>query len=228
MIKLFEEYNDFNTFCKKYISGTTTINSDGSIDVDGSVCLYGLKLTKIPYKFGIVTGEFDCSDNNLTSLEGCPRYTYDFYCSDNKLLKSLEGGPEEVVRLFSCPSNGLLSLKGAPKVVGGSFVCSGNKLTSLKGAPMIIGMALDCSNNQLTTLEGAPKEFGGSFHCNLNPLPNIIKINLFYIKDILRYQDDYSIWNRDGSLNEYRFRDMMEEIRIEGRREKEIRRLEND
>ncbi len=34
-----------------------------------------------------------------------------------------------------------------------------------------------------------------------------------YIIDILKFQDDYSIWNIDGSLNEYRFKDMMIEIK---------------
>jgi hypothetical protein len=39
-----------------------------------------------------VGGKFNCSDNQLTSLQGAPREVNgSFQCSDNKLLKSLEG-----------------------------------------------------------------------------------------------------------------------------------------
>ena len=43
---------------KKYVSGTITVNDDGSIDVDGDVIMYNLNLTKIPFKFSKVTGIF--------------------------------------------------------------------------------------------------------------------------------------------------------------------------
>ena len=37
---------------------------------------------------------------------------------------------------------------------------------------------------------------------------------MFYINEIVKNQDDYSIWNKDGILNEYRCEDMMEEIKL--------------
>ena len=53
----------------------------------------------------IVTGYFDCSNNNLTSLEGAPKEVGgDFDCSDNKLI-SLEGAPKEVGGGFDCYDN---------------------------------------------------------------------------------------------------------------------------
>lgn len=48
---------------------------------------------------------FNCSNNHLTSLKGCPRIVYDdFDCSRNNLT-SLEGCPSEVHGHFSCYSN---------------------------------------------------------------------------------------------------------------------------
>jgi hypothetical protein len=32
------------------------------------------------------------------------------------------------------------------------------------------------------------------------------------IKHIIKNQEDYSIWRRDGTLDEFRFREMMREI----------------
>jgi hypothetical protein len=63
------------------------------------------KLTKLPLKFGKVTGWFDCSHNQLTSLEGCPT--------------SVGGN-------FWCTNNQLTSLKGGPTIVNGHFGCGGN------------------------------------------------------------------------------------------------------
>ena len=50
----------------------------------------------------------------------------------------------------------------------------------------------------------------------LHLISNQINVdNIKFIKKIIEYQDDYSIWRSDGSLDEYRFNDMMEEIRNE-------------
>ncbi len=59
--------------CYKYNIKNYSINSDGSIDVSGDVCLSHKNLTRIPIKFNKVSGYFDCSYNFITSLEGCPR-----------------------------------------------------------------------------------------------------------------------------------------------------------
>ena len=72
--------------CKKYYIRNYTINPDGSIDVSGDVELGALNLDKIPLKFNIVSGYFNISNNNLSSLEGCPKYVGNsFHCSYNKI-----------------------------------------------------------------------------------------------------------------------------------------------
>jgi hypothetical protein len=103
----------------------------------GGLDLQNKNLTVLPaiIKDIDVGGSFVCSDNNLTTLENCPKIvTGHFYCTDNKLT-SLEGGPIEVGGTYGCSYNKLTSLKGAPKVVDGHFYCSSNKLTSLEGIP---------------------------------------------------------------------------------------------
>ena len=50
-----------------------TINKDNSIDYNGDVDISNKKLDIIPLQFNIVKGNFDCSDNKLTSLKGAPK-----------------------------------------------------------------------------------------------------------------------------------------------------------
>ena len=150
-LKLFEGFSDIKDICKKYRIKNYTINSDGSIDVDGDVNIAYMKLDKLPLRFNRIGGNFDCSVNHLTSLIG------------------------------------------APKEIGGNFYCN---------------------NNQLTSLEGAPKEVGGFFDCDKNPLPQLIIDNDRYIDEIIKWQDEYNIW-RNGNLDEFRFSEMMIDIKEE-------------
>jgi len=131
-----------------------TFNDDLTIDVNGNVDLYDKYLSKIPIKFRNVSGFFDCSYNNLTSLEGCPKTIGDYFDCDNNMLTSLVGGPETVVDYFDCSYNELTSLLGSPKTLGGDFDCSNNNLISLEGSPKMIGCNFYCRNNNLTSLDG--------------------------------------------------------------------------
>ena len=70
------------------------------VNVTGDVYLEELGLKEIPITFGKVGGNFDCSDNELMSLVGCP---------------------SEVGGDFKCKYNRLTSLKGYPRKVGGIF-----------------------------------------------------------------------------------------------------------
>jgi hypothetical protein len=95
--------------CKRYGITNYTINSDGSIDVNGDVWLYDKELTELPLTFNRVSGYFDCVRNRLTTLKGCPRW---------------------VGRYFDCGNNQLTSLEFSPDYVGGYFSCSSNQLTN--------------------------------------------------------------------------------------------------
>jgi hypothetical protein len=78
-------------------------------------------MTKLPVKFGKVSGDFWCDYNKLTTLEGCPNYVGDsFVCSANNLT-TLEYCPNYVGGIFNCFGNNLTTLEGCPKYVGGGF-----------------------------------------------------------------------------------------------------------
>jgi hypothetical protein len=187
-VKLFEEYSYIDKICERYGIKNYTINPDGTVDVDGDVYLHKRNLKELPLKFGKVGGYFNCRNNQLTTLEGSPK---------------------EVGGNFSCHHNKLTTLEGSPKVVGDSFYCHSNQLTTLEGAPKEVGGGFYCHNNQLTTLEGAPREVGVHFVCYNNPLPDEI-LNFRDKKYILKWQDDYVIWQH-GKLNLYRFQEMIKD-----------------
>ena len=177
-IKLFEKFeNDtssiIESICIEYYIKNYTVNVDGSVDVNGSVNLSNRHLKLLPLKFGKVTGEFDCVNNKLTSIEGCPKEVGGiFYCYGNELI-TLEGAPKEVGGSFYCGNNKLITLEGCPKEVGGNFNCAHNKLTSIEGCPREVGGGFYCYNNSLKSLEGCPKEVGGKFKCSYNPISSI-------------------------------------------------------
>ena len=85
--------------------------------IKGNLDLWNKGLTELPdLSEVVVKGYFNCSDNQLTSLEGAP---------------------QEVGGDFGCRENKLTSLEGAPQTVGGDFYCSDNQLTSLVGLPLM-------------------------------------------------------------------------------------------
>jgi hypothetical protein len=199
-LKLFESMTEIEVekICKQYNITNWTLNPDGTVDVDDSVYLLGQRLTKLPLKFGRVTGDFFCYNNQLTSLEGCPT---------------------EIGGNFSCSYNQLTSLEGCPTEISGDFLCQYNQLTSLEGCPTEIGGNFYCHNNNLTSLKGASEYIEGkvNFMPN-NNLPEFIE-EILEINDddkdiqkyILKWQKEYSIWRRDGSFNQDRFILMMQD-----------------
>lgn len=128
-LKLFENYqseSEVAEICEKFrIKNWSLV--DGLVNVDGDVTLTLSKITNIPLKFGTVTGNFFCSSNYLSSLEGCP----------NRV-----GGE------FDCRFNEITSLEGCPKSVGGDFYCYDNNIREFTGIKYI-GGDLICYNNPI-------------------------------------------------------------------------------
>lgn len=83
---------------------------------------------------------FDCSNNDLKSLQNAPQEVgFDFDCSYNELT-SLEGAPVKVGEDMDCRNNSLISLNGAPQKISGDFKCKGNPaLKSLTGIGLVKG-----------------------------------------------------------------------------------------
>jgi hypothetical protein len=188
MIYLKEYYNYDNKvekICKKFGIENWSIR-DGLVDVDGHVDLWNRGLTKLPLKFGRVSGDFSCSNNNLTTLEGAPK---------------------EVGGYFDCENNNLTTLEGSPKEVGGDFICWNNNLTTLEGTPKEVDGDFYCGYNKLTTLDHMPN-VRGNIYIDGNPLPEeILNLPQDKLKDVIFDQDFYEIW-RDGELFEPRWREL--------------------
>ena len=128
-LKLFESFiGNIPSICKIYGIKNYTINEDRSIDVNGTVYLDSRNFKELPLKFRNVTGNFNCANNGLTSLEGCP--------------KSVGGG-------FYCYSNQLTSLEGCPKLVGEHFFCFHNKIATFEHLPFSIGCRFNCLDNPI-------------------------------------------------------------------------------
>jgi hypothetical protein len=161
-------------FLNGFTKGKWTLNKKtGLVDIEGYFDCSCEELTDFKgVRFGVVTGSFNCSGNNLKSLEGAPQEVGLGFDCDNNNLKSLVGAPQKVGDYFNCYWNKLTSLVGAPQEVGGIFDCSSNKLTSLVGAPQEVGEIFDCSYNKLTSLVGAPQKVG-RFDCCYNKLTSL-------------------------------------------------------
>ena len=70
--------------CEIYDIINYSINSDNSIDVEGDVDLSNMGHKELPLNFNKVYGDFHCGYNQLTSLEGSPKWVgEDFNCTDN-------------------------------------------------------------------------------------------------------------------------------------------------
>ena len=106
---------------------------DGTLDVFESVFLLHKNLIELPFKFGEVDGDFNCSFNLLTSLKGAPKIVKgNFYCSDNKLT-SLKDTPETIYGNFWCGWNNLTNFKNFPNIIKKNFSGQNVKLKSLEG-----------------------------------------------------------------------------------------------
>lgn len=114
-----------------------TINSDGSVDVEGHYNFDYNNLTKLPIKFGVVNGTLRLGRNHLTTLEGCPHL---------------------VTEEFSIVRNPIKSLAFSPKIVQGSFFAAETLITDLQGGPEFVGELSIEDNDHLTSLVGLPKE----------------------------------------------------------------------
>ena len=96
--------SEIESWCEEMGIQNYTINSQGEIDVDGNVDLFKKDLKKLPYKFGVVQGNFEVKMNkNLISLKNCPNIVGGYFtCRDCSQLDSLEGCPIEVGSNFWC------------------------------------------------------------------------------------------------------------------------------
>ena len=172
---------DIDKLCELYNISNYTINSDGSIDVNGGVYFNNNTLTELPLKFNKVYGDFCCSDSNLTTLKNSPKY---------------------VNGHFDCSYNELTNLNFLPEKIKQSFDCSNNKLTSLKSNQSLVGCIIDCENNDIADLSEFNIKFESYFYCSLNPI-SVFGINGCSLEEII----DFKIINfiRNNEIIKWKF-----------------------
>jgi len=156
-IKIYEYFRteqEIEYLCSEYGIENYQIRDDGSIDVDGGVHLHSslVDLKQLPLSFNEVKGNFTCGNNNLTTLEGCPKKIVgNFYCSKNKLI-SLEHSPLTIEDgYFSCWGNiYITSLEGLENtyITGELGVWGCENLYSLKGFPKKVSR-FDCEDTPI-------------------------------------------------------------------------------
>jgi hypothetical protein len=198
--KIFESNTEIDEICKKYKIVNYTVNGNNSVDVDGDVYLWvwDKKLTSIPLNFNIVNGCFNCDDNHLTSLKGCPvRVGGWFSCYDNELT-SLQYSPQFMENgKFSCNYNKIESLQYCTKLIRGYFYCYGNKLTSLQYHPTVYGKFF-CHSNQINTFENF-YYYKEDIYFEYNPIYDIYE--LFKDMKLIELARDYGFeWKGEIDL----------------------------
>ena len=132
---------DISRWLKKHEIKSFTILKDNSVNVHGDVRLNDklANLLKLPLNFNEVEGDFDISDNELTSLEGSPKKVTGSFMAHKNEIFSLKGGPKEVGESFIILHNNISSLEYSPTLVKGDFICSHNPLKELDGINNVLG-----------------------------------------------------------------------------------------
>ena len=128
---LTDEHIETIHWLNKCSRGTWSFNKEtGLIDVRGSFdCSLGKLKDFKGVKFGVIEEDFNCSHNNLESLEGAPQVVKGYFSCLNNKLKTLVGAPQVVKGDFYCNNNKLINLVGAPQEVEGSFNCRNNTIS---------------------------------------------------------------------------------------------------
>lgn len=152
------------------------------VNIDGDLVISNKQFVEVPVKFEHVTGFFNCSSNELTSLEFAPSFVGGNYSCSKNNLTSLKFLPQSINGNFYCYQNKLTSLKHSPHTVKGDFYCNANQIKSLKFSPEFVIGDFICSGNELVTIEFAPKFIGGDFACNDNPIESLLHFNTVYNK----------------------------------------------
>lgn len=118
-------------FLNSHTLGKWEINPNTKlIDIRGSFSFKDLGTSSMRgLKFGEVTGNFDCSFNNLKTLRGCPiKVGGNFLCSGNP-IKNLKGAPLEIGGHFEFIGDPINSLEGLPERISDGFCLNGFYIT---------------------------------------------------------------------------------------------------
>ena len=180
--------NDKNPQLRVSDTVNITIESDGSVNIDGDVQINvadkkdAVRLVengKFTIPFGKINGNFNCQKVGLTTLANAPKIVNGtFDCTKNDLT-TLVGAPQEVGRFIATDIKSLKSLAGGPKVIKG--ITDTNKSQK--------EYIYDISGCGLTTLEGnGITSFGpGGFNCSGNKLTSLTGLGVVATTGVTKF-----------------------------------------
>jgi hypothetical protein len=157
---------DVKTWMKKLNLSSYKVRKDGKIDVQGNVKFDSSMIDKrfsiLPIKFGRVTGNFVAVSCGVSQMTGFPeKVDGDFDVSNNQIT-SLEDGPSHVGGSYIAEGNKLLTvLLGWPKFIGSDARFKNCNIQSMRGIPAgstVVG-SLDLQRNTgLRRIDGFPEK----------------------------------------------------------------------
>jgi len=115
---------------KLFILSRSTINDDGSVDVNGDVTL-PFSTHEIPVPFRRVSGNFACANTLIKSLHNAPHYVGGSFRCDKTQITSLAFGPEYVGGSYGTYRTNISSLQHISSHIGGDLMYDSTNITSL-------------------------------------------------------------------------------------------------
>ena len=80
---------------------------------------------------------------------------------------------------------------------------------------MLVNGNFHCHNNLITNFKNFKSDIKGYISFKHNSLPGILYNYNFEedIKEIIKWQNEYLIWNKDGSLNKENFQELLDNLK---------------
>lgn len=174
-----------------------TIHDDLVVDVKDAVVELGHQnLSYLPIQFGKVEGNFYIANCNLKTLKGSPRYVTGFFdCSNNNLM-SLDYAPEKV-NDFDCSNNKISSFKNIHLTATNMLLIQENPIVNFNYKDIeniqtdIICMHSDIikqyanSSNKLTTM---------------NSIKNYVIVKFAEFKDVVKIEYEKALLEKNIQL----------------------------
>lgn len=220
------DYNNLTSLknCPEYVGGDFSCgnNNLSSLEgipkyVGGSLYLHSNFLTDLDFMPNTVGGSILLNSNRLTTLKGLPEYVSGNLDLDSNELNDIVGSPKVINGNFNINFNDVTSLNGGPKKVGG-LRCIKTMIKDFKGCPVVSDEIISTFCSDLKSLDGIYSKCSsynlGSLHNTDLPyeitslFPDENNELLYYI---IQNQEEYGIWNNDGTLNVKRFYMMLNE-----------------
>lgn len=186
MNQFLKTQSEIKSWLEKLSIFNYTIHDDLTVDVNGDVSLFSKNLTYIPVQFGIVSGFFDCSENQLTSLLGSPtEIGKSFFCSKNRLT-SLEYLPAIVEKDIIASNNQIRSLKKTYLIRSETLCVQLNPLLS----PISFNTIKTINTNRLIVDSRFDNKIDSKFNLGKRAGPMTTDINFKAYKDFVKVMDE--------------------------------------